>query len=54
MPNVGGGTPVGFWDQIVLQRTVRIVSVAGNARSVAVVQVNRDNELYSINSWTVQ
>jgi hypothetical protein len=51
---VAGGTPIGFWDQIILQRTVRIVTTAGNARSVAIVQVNRDNDVYGVNSWTVQ
>lgn len=51
---VVGGTPIGFWDQVILQRTVRIVTTAGTARSVAIVQVNRDNDLYGVNSWTVQ
>ena len=45
-------TVIGFLNDIVLQRKVRITSVAGNARSVAVVQVNEDGD-YAINSWVV-
>lgn len=47
-------TPIGFWDQVILQRTVRIVSSAGNARSIAVVQVDENGEKYAINTWSVQ
>lgn len=44
---------VGFRNDIVLQRKVRIVSTAGNATSTAVVQVNEDGAAYAINSWVV-
>lgn len=54
VPGILAGTPVGFWDAVILQRTVRIVSNAGNARSVAVVQVNQNGGEFRINSWSVQ
>lgn len=48
-----GSVPIGFLNEIVLQRTVRIVSRAGNAVSNAVVQVNEDGARFAVNSWSI-
>ena len=45
-------TIIGFFNDIVLQRKVRIVSTAGNITSTAVVQINEDST-YRVNSWVV-
>ena len=45
-------TVIGFFNDIVLQRKVRIVSTAGNITSTAVVQINEDST-YRVNSWVV-
>lgn len=44
---------VGFRNDIVLQRRIRIVSTAGSSRSTAVVQINEDGAGYAINSWVI-
>lgn len=53
----GDGTrnsvPIGYFNDIVLQRTVRIVSVAGDRRSTAIVQVNEDGGDPGILSWFI-
>ena len=46
-------TVLGFLNDIVLQRRVRIVSRAGETTSTAIVQVNEDGAAYAINSWVV-
>jgi hypothetical protein len=46
--------PIGFKNDIVLQRKVRITSRAGNATSAAVVEVNEDGAGYAVNSWVIQ
>lgn len=48
-----GAVPIGFKNDIVLQRKVRIVSVAGNVRSTAIVELNEDGAGYAVNTWTV-
>jgi hypothetical protein len=48
-----GSVPIGFKNDIVLQRKVRIVSVAGNVRSTAIVELNEDGAGYAVNTWTV-
>ena len=48
-----GSLPIGFKNDIVLQRKVRIVSVAGNIRSIAIVELNEDGAGYAVNTWTV-
>ena len=53
VPGSPGSLPIGFSNDIVLQRTIRITSTAGNARSVAIVQINEDGAGYAINSWVV-
>jgi len=45
--------PIGFKNDIVLQRKVRIVSTAGNIRSTAIVEVNEDGAGYAVNTWVV-
>jgi hypothetical protein len=45
--------PIGFKNDIVLQRKVRIVSVAKNVTSTAVVEVNEDGAGFAVNSWVV-
>ncbi len=45
--------PIGFKNNIVLQRRLRIVSVAGTVRSTAIVEVNEDGAGYAVNSWVV-
>ena len=46
-------TVIGFFNDIVLQRRVRITSTAGDTSSIAVVQVNEDGAAYAINSWVI-
>jgi hypothetical protein len=46
--------PIGFKNDIVLQRKVRITSRAGNATSSATVEVNEDGAGYAVNSWVIQ
>ena len=46
-------TVIGFLNDIVLQRRVRIVSTAGETTSTAIVQVNEDGAAYAINSWVI-
>lgn len=48
-----GSLPIGFKNDIVLQRKVRIVSVAKNVTSTAIVEVNEDGAGYAVNSWVV-
>ncbi len=48
-----GSVPIGFKNDIVLQRKVRIVSVAGNVTSTAIVEVNEDGAGYAVNAWVV-
>jgi hypothetical protein len=48
-----GSVPIGFKNDIVLQRKVRIVSVAKNVTSTAIVEVNEDGAGYAVNSWVV-
>ncbi len=45
--------PIGFRNDIVLQRKVRITATAGNARATAIVQINEDGTSYKINTWVV-
>jgi len=45
--------PIGFKNDIVLQRRVRITSVAGNVTSTADVQLNEDGAGFAVNSWVV-
>ncbi len=45
--------PIGFKNDIVLQRKVRIISTAGTSRSIAIVQVNEDGAAYAVNEWSV-
>jgi hypothetical protein len=45
--------PIGFRNNIVLQRKVRIVATAGNATATAIVQINEDGASYAINAWVV-
>lgn len=49
-----GSVPIGFENDFVLQRKVRIVATARNIRATAVVQINEDGAGYAINSWVVQ
>ncbi len=44
--------PIGFRNDIVLQRKIRITAASGNARATAVVQINEDGN-YRINTWVV-
>ncbi|MDW3215512.1 MAG: hypothetical protein R8G01_16050 [Ilumatobacteraceae bacterium] len=48
-----GSLPIGFKNDIVLQRKVRIVSVAGNITSTAIVELNEDGAGYAVNTWVV-
>lgn len=48
-----GSLPIGFKNDIVLQRKVRIVTTAGNVRSTAIVELNEDGAGYAVNTWTV-
>jgi hypothetical protein len=48
-----GSVPIGFKNDIVLQRKVRIVSVAKNVTSTAIVEVNEDGAGFAVNSWVV-
>jgi hypothetical protein len=48
-----GSVPIGFKNDIVLQRKVRIVSVARNVTSTAIVEVNEDGAGYAVNTWVV-
>ena len=48
-----GSLPMGFKNDIVLQRKVRIVSQAGNVTSIAIVEVNEDGAGYGVNTWVV-
>lgn len=50
---VAGSLPIGFKNDIVLQRKVRIVSRAKNVTSTAIVEVNEDGAGYAVNSWVV-
>lgn len=50
---VADTVPVGFRNDIVLQRKVRIVSTAGSSQSVAIVQVNEDGAAYAVNEWSI-
>jgi hypothetical protein len=45
--------PIGFRNDIVLQRKVRIISTAGTSQSIAIVQVNEDGAAYAVNDWSV-
>jgi hypothetical protein len=45
--------PIGYVNDIVLQRTVRVTSTVGRTTAVAVVQINETGEL-AVNSWTVR
>lgn len=49
-----GSVPVGFINDIVLQRKVSVRSTAENITATAVVQVNEDGAGYAINAWIVQ
>jgi hypothetical protein len=51
---VPGSLPIGFKNDIVLQRTVRMVATADNIRSVAIVQINEDGASYRLNAWVTQ
>ena len=48
-----GSLPIGFKNDIVLQRKVRIVSVARNITSTAIVELNEDGAGYAVNTWVV-
>ena len=48
-----GSVPIGFKNDIVLQRKVRIVSVAGHVTSTAIVELNEDGAGYAVNTWVV-
>ncbi len=48
-----GSVPIGFKNDIVLQRKVRIVSIARNVTSTAIVQVNEDGAGYAVNAWVI-
>lgn len=54
VPGESDTVPIGFENDFVLQRKVRIVATAGNITATAVVQVNEDGANYAINSWVVQ
>ena len=45
--------PIGFTNDVVLQRKVQIVSRAGNATSTAIVQINEDGADYAVNAWAI-
>ena len=49
-----GSLPIGFKNDIVLQRKVRIVATARQITAIAVVQVNEDGAKIRINSWVIQ
>ena len=51
---VADSLPIGFKNDIVLQRKVRIVATARNITAVAIVQVNEDGAKYRVNSWVIQ
>jgi len=51
---VADSLPIGFKNDIVLQRTVRIVATAKSVTAIAVVQVNEDGAKYRVNAWVVQ
>ncbi len=51
---VAGSLPIGFKNDIVLQRQVRLVSRAGNVTSVAIVKVNEDGAAYALSAWVTQ
>ena len=46
--------PIGFKNDIVLQRKVQIVATARNITAIAIVQVNEDGAKIRINSWVIQ
>jgi hypothetical protein len=49
-----GSLPIGFKNDIVLQRKVKIIATARSITAVAVVQVNEDGAKIRINSWVIQ
>ncbi len=51
---VANSVPIGFINDIVLQRKVSIRSTANNITATAIVQVNEDGAGYAINTWVVQ
>jgi hypothetical protein len=51
---VAGSLPIGFMNDIVLQRKVRIVATARRVTAIAIVQLNEDGANYRVNSWVVQ
>jgi hypothetical protein len=53
-PSPPDSLPIGFKNDIVLQRKVRITATARNITAIAIVQVNEDGAAYRINSWVVQ
>ena len=52
-PGLAGSVPIGFKNDIVLQRKIRIVARAKSVTSTAVVQINEDGAGYAVNSWVV-
>ncbi len=51
---VSGSLPLGFKNDIVLQREVRLVSVAGNMTSVAIAKINEDGAAFALSAWVTQ
>jgi hypothetical protein len=51
---VAGSATIGFQNEVVVQRTIRIVSTAANAVSTMIVQINENGSDYAVNSWAVQ
>lgn len=51
---VPGSVPIGFKNDIVLQREVRLTSRAGNITSVAVAKINEDGAAYALSAWVTQ
>jgi hypothetical protein len=51
---VADSLPIGFKNDIVLQRKVKIVATARNITAIAIVQVNEDGVGYRVNSWVIQ
>jgi hypothetical protein len=44
--------PVGYRSDIVLQRKIKVVSVAGHTTVAAYVQINENGD-FKVNSWVV-
>jgi hypothetical protein len=49
-----GSLPIGFRNQVIMQRTIRLVSRANNATSTMVVQINANSLDFRVNSWVIE